>query len=152
MDGHVSFYILVSKTLLMFVLSGFGKHMINTQMVIVWKNRSNATSISQRITEHYREPHVVRSPPRRAFVEDVTDFVSAVIEWTVWSITRTISCYRSGLHRIGKLWRSRFRGIRPFCLKAIPMSDIFGPSLKHAHQAETQTKLSTCTLAQVISN
>ncbi|KAF4608837.1 hypothetical protein EYR40_001190 [Pleurotus pulmonarius] len=53
---------------------GFGKHMINTQMVIVWKNRSNATSISQRITEHYREPHVVRSPPRRAFVEDVTDF------------------------------------------------------------------------------
>ncbi|KDQ33696.1 hypothetical protein PLEOSDRAFT_1033301 [Pleurotus ostreatus PC15] len=60
--------------------------MINTQMVIVWKNRSNATSISQRITEHYREPHIVRSPPRRAFVEDVTDFVSAATQWIVWTV------------------------------------------------------------------
>lgn len=81
MDGNVGFHIPVPQIVLILAFSGFGKHMINTQMVIVWKNRSNATSISQRITEHYREPHVVRSPPRRAFVEDVTNFVSATTQW-----------------------------------------------------------------------
>ncbi|KAJ8483230.1 hypothetical protein ONZ45_g14678 [Pleurotus djamor] len=53
---------------------GFGKRMINSHMVIVWKNHSNRTSISQRITEQYREPHTIIYPPRRATVDDVTDF------------------------------------------------------------------------------
>ncbi|KAL0947161.1 hypothetical protein HGRIS_013288 [Hohenbuehelia grisea] len=49
---------------------GFGKHMTNTHMVVMWKNSNNSSSITQRIATDYVEPNEVLYPPRRATTVD----------------------------------------------------------------------------------
>ena len=51
--------------------SGFGAHMTNTPMVVMWKNDDGTTTLSQRYTTGYNEPQVVSDPPRIATVVSV---------------------------------------------------------------------------------
>ncbi|KAF8201478.1 hypothetical protein BJ912DRAFT_945478 [Pholiota molesta] len=48
------------------VAVGFGPRMINTHMVILWKNDDGTTTLSQRYTTGYREPQPESHPPRIA--------------------------------------------------------------------------------------
>lgn len=66
----------VSQTLKLMVTSGFGQHMPNTPMVIMWSNSDGSITLSQRSAPTFVMPTVDDNPPRHAILEQALSSVS----------------------------------------------------------------------------
>lgn len=60
-------------------LSGFGTHMTNSKMVILWQNSDGSVTISQRFATAQVEPVTDPNPPRIATLDQPSTIVSNII-------------------------------------------------------------------------
>jgi hypothetical protein len=67
-DDVVTYELSSGLDTLGWVAVGFGEHMVNSPMVVMWENADGTTTLSQRFTTGYSMPHPDSNPPRVAQV------------------------------------------------------------------------------------